>query len=45
MNAERVGEKREADVCVAYQGLSQFKLQIAGPKLVTIEKPNYLLTA
>lgn len=45
MNAERLGEKREAGACVAYQELNQFKLKIAGPKPVTIEKPNYLLTA
>lgn len=45
MRAKGVGGRREADACVAYQGLRKFKLCVAGAKLVTVEKPNYPLTA
>lgn len=39
------GREKRSRRCVAYQGLSQFKLRIAGPKLVTVEKRNCPLTA
>lgn len=39
------GREKRSRCCVAYQGLSQFKLRIAGLELVTVKKPNCPLTA
>lgn len=39
-----LGERRGADAGVVSCGLSQFKLWIAGLKLVTVEEPRWPLT-